>query len=480
MKEQSENNDLSKKFENFVFPVSDSNWDAISSRIPSGNGDGFLSEKFSAHAVMPSRQVWRGIDATMRPAARRRIAAWWWYGAAAAIFVMGYFAFQAFQTPDIWDEIAHTNIEKITDPETHPEIAKPDQTSGESKSKSFQSAPEVNSANSVATTSGNPAINHKSDLTFENTDSEKKITPDNTADVTDLRVPKLAFTGKRFVGEDSSKSPLEVIKLRPEKIIGIDAEIYRPIHTATLAGNKVTIDPIDIADNKKTKSSIFYDGTEMASQNKFAILAGSQLAFAGSGEENMLEANSPGIANGLNPIEELSFNDASIPVTFTYSTPTYYGVNGEIKFWRRLSAGLGLGYLRMKTTADMHNQYQSKAKENEAKYLSLPVYLKFNFVDKPKFAAYATAGHAIDLLIWQETIETSTMGQHSESHSVSNEPRGNQANLYAGLGMSLKFTNHLGVFAEGSLMRYYSLSHSNFFSRQNLWPGLRFGAFVSF
>ncbi|NEN24382.1 PorT family protein [Cryomorpha ignava] len=481
MKEQSQNSNLNKKFEDFSYPVDDTNWDAISARIPSGSGVGFLGEKFSAHSVSPSRNVWRGIEATLRPSSRKRFAGWWWYGAAAAVLLFGYFAFLQFNAPENQSQIAGKHSETRMDVKKDSETAKPDTESIGSETNNIESNSTSAEANTSITTATNKPKSEKSNSRPDNAHSgstgqvslaDKKIAGRET----ELTIPE-----NGLVNGNTSKTPTRVKRILPTKIIGIDPEIDFPVLTAALAGEIKTVEPANLsADHKKQKSSPFYDGTETTSENQFAILAGSQLAFAGSGDMDMAEANNFDVASGFSPGSEIGTADSSVPTSLTYSTPIYYGVNGEIKFWKRLSAGLGLGYLRMQTTAESKYGLQTLAKETESKYLSIPVYLKFNFVDKPKFTAYTTAGNAIDLLIWQKTTETFFDGQTTESRSVSDEPKGNQANLYAGLGMSFKFTKHLGLFAEGSLMRYYSITGSNFYSQQNLWPGMRFGALISF
>jgi len=484
VKEPSENSDLNKKFENFAYPVDDTNWDAISMRIPSGKGVGFLGEKFSTYTVSPSAGVWRGIEASLQPGARRRIAAWWWYGAAAAVFLFGYLAFMQIDTPENQMQIVHKETETSMESKSGVGTAMPDSGSIAPKNNNTESnsasAEAITITSTVSKASTNKTENEKGPIKSESSHPGNIAQTDHITWVAE-DVRDFPNTEKESFAGNISKMSGGTDRIILRQIAGVFPGLHLPIHTAELAGEMSTLHPmIELADNKKQKSSPFYDGTETSSVNQVSILAGSQLAFAGNGEMDMAESSYSGISTSLNPSEGLGLSNSSIPVSVNYSTPVYYGVNGEIKFWKRFSGGLGLGYLHMQTTANFRYALQSEVRETESKYLSIPVYIKFNFVDKPKYTAYGTAGNSIDFLIWQKTTETYSDGQNTEIRSVNNDVKGNQANIYAGIGTSFKFTNHIGIFAEGSLMQYYSITGTNFYSQKTLWPGMRFGVLVSF
>lgn len=480
MKEQSENNGLSNKFEDFSYPVDDTNWDAIAARIPSSGG-GFLGDKFATHSVEPSAGVWRGIKATIKPASRKRAGAWWWYGAAAAVFLFGYLAFRQYSGSISQIHLAQGQEKSVTSPASNAERIHSDTASIGTATATVQLEKNVDSssalsakANTTKSTTKLPVKSESESRPANDIFGKSKLQGEGVlADAEPLtdRQESNAIAESGFSG---NRNPQKINLIK-------DGEVDMPVLTAALAGEMIALEPLNLdIDHKSQKSSKFYDGTETVSENQFAILAGSQLAFAGNGEMNDAATNYSEISSGLAPNEGTGSYDSAIPTSVDYSTPVYYGVNGEIKFLKRFAAGIGLGYLRMLSTADVYYDFQSKVRESESKYLSVPVYIKFNFVNKPKFAAYATVGNAIDFLIWQNTTETHTNGQFTEGHSVSGGEKGNQANLYTGLGVSYKFTRHLGIFTEGSLMRYYSITGTNFYSQQDLWPGMRFGALVSF
>lgn len=482
MKRQSENNDLSKKFENYTYPVGDANWDIISARIPSGNSFGFLGDKFANHTVLPSKHVWRGIEANIRSTSRSRFAGFWWYGAAAAIFLLGYFAFQPNNASFNQEGFANKNVVVPTDSTVNSETTQPSQPLAESEKSNSQSNFPDHNGNLVAETTDNEStIEVKADSKIENIQLESAIASSQNASTNYLGESKSTF--QETVKDDRFAEANKEQNLNPIKIAGIKPEIDIPLLIATLADDIIRTDLEASDQEKNSKSTPFYDGTEELSQNRFSLLAGSQLAISGIGNYDDSEQDisfNLGAVSGFSPDHEFAFSNPSLPVSQTFSQPIYYGVNGEIKFWNRFSAGIGLGYLRMKSRSSIHYLSESKVKDHEAKYVSVPVFLKYNFVDKSKFTAYTTIGNALDILVWQETVETYKNGINAETNSVSPDAKGNQANLYAGLGMSFKFTNHLGVFAEGSVMRYYSITGNNFYSQQNLWPGFRFGALVSF
>lgn len=483
MNEQSGNNDLGKKFKDFSYPVGDESWEAISAHIPSGIGGGFLSEKFAVHTVTPSSGVWKGIAAVINPKSRKRPAAWWWYGAAASLLLFAYLASVTFNEVENQTYVARdqSKSEVNTGADTTSENTKQSEENLASEKSNQSLTPASAEANTAILRTGETDYKFdnetaKSGNSFAEKAAQTSQTDEFIADEksgmtnSEEKLAKTSLVEERIIRD----------KMSIDKISSISKAMLERMVFAELAGQMRTLElEIATADESKKKESRFYDGTEPSSTNKFTVLAGSQLAFAGGSEQEDAALNSVGVNTGN---FTGSSSDLVLPASVNYSTPVYYGVNGEIIFWKRFSAGLGLGYLNMKTTSDYYFPSQERiAEETENRYLSIPVYLKFNFINKPKFTAYTTVGNALDIMIWQKTTaDTYVNGQLRVTNGTSKRQKGNQANVYAGLGMSFKFTQHLGVFAEGSAMRYYHSSTTNFYSQKNVWPGLKFGLLVTF
>lgn len=490
MNEPSENRDLNKKFENYTHPVNDGSWEAISAAIPYGKADGFLGDKFATHAYRPSSRAWKSIEAALHPATGKRIAAWWWVAAAAAILIFAFIAFENFNSSIDQQQLAQkeTKTEKSVgnNGKTSTDGSKPQSPASESPAQENE-APAKKNAHSL------PKNENKSTAGTSGTSTrENKISPE-TKTRKAYPVADAKHNSKRNRGELSpavsnsihsahnqkAKSPgyansnLKSAAKRTSPVINREIQPGLTAHIRTI---QAAISP---GDAKKKKSSPFYDGTEKPSATQVSILAGSQLAFAGNSSAQ--EATNSAFAEsnaGLGPGYESLVQTESQ----SYSTPVYYGVSGEVEFWNRFAAGLGIGYLQMQKTTGFYNgALLTTGIDDERKYLSIPLYLKFNFIDKPKFSAYTTLGNAYDILVWQKTeIKNYGTSQIAEKDNTEKNQAGNQANIYASLGVSYKFTPRIGVFAEGSFMRYYYTSDSNFYSQKNLWPGVRFGALVSF
>ena len=483
MNEQSENNDLGKKFKDFTYPVGDASWEAIAAHIPSGAGGGFLSEKFAMHAVTPSRSVWKGIAAVINSKSKKRPVAWWWYGAAASLLFFAYLA-----------SVNFSNVEKATYVARHEAKSEITTSANSDSDSSKQNAENIAATKSNESSTPTSAEANAATLSTSETDIKNENETTNS-DNSFAEKGGLTNSTDGFIADEQSGMPIsqenlaKATELEPrisrdemwgDKIFSINQDIYERLVVAELAGGLRTLElESATAAKSKQKESRFYDGSESASPNKFTILAGSQLAFAGGrGSDNAI-MNPNDLITSLGPQNSA---DIVAPTSVDYSTPVYYGVNGEIMFWKRFSAGLGLGYLNMKTTANYYLPLQERiAEEVQNRYLSIPVYVKYNFINKPKFTAYTSVGNALDIMIWQKTIaDTYVNEQLRVTNETINRQKGNQANVYAGLGMSFKVTQHLGVFAEGSAMRYYYSSTTNFYSQKNVWPGLKLGLLVTF
>jgi len=462
VKGQSENNDLSKKFENYTYPAGDKNWDAISAGISSREG-GLLDEKFAGYAYEPSAVVWRGIESAIHPSRRRRIAAWWWYGAAASLFFLAY--------------IAYLNSNSA------PEQRFAERTEVNLAASDSLKATKVNQETEA---SGNSEMGSLAASAKAKTETSKTRTPENNADQNNLTdSPDNLKPGSVGVAEVSRKVTFSSAKKDElempvyEKREGVDFQKISPLSSsikwelaaADLAG-EFRDAPQALDKQEAKKSTPFYDGTETLPTNEISLLAGSQLAFSGLGNQNEdgFSSSTSGIGGGVGGL--------NLSESQSYSAPVYYGVNGEIKFWSRWAGGIGLGYLRMQSDSRLNSSQNNFRVNTQRAYLSVPVYLKFNFIDKPKFAVYTSVGHAYDFLIWQQT-ESFRNGTVTDTNNE-NKEKVNQANVNAGLGMQFKFTPHIGIFTEGSLMKYYWLPADNFYSQKSLWPGMRFGIVVSF
>ena len=475
---------MGKKFEDFTYPVDGDNWEAISAGIPSGTEGGFLHEKFAAHKFAPSRGVWQEIAAVINPQSGIRIAAWW-YGAAAAVFLFGYLAFLNYNDVESQTYISRdqSKSQNSTSASTMSDSTKQSEEDLASQKSNAASISASAKANTATTTAGETVLKIENETAqSDNSFAEKAGLTNQTDQSITNRKSGMPISEQKLARAFVAETHNIRGEMWAEKIPAIGIDFPERMVVAQLSGQILESGlEISFADKSKQKESRFYDGTEPASSNTFSVLASSQLAFAGgsSGEQDNFLFNLPGASNELTPggvIEEVA------PASVAYSTPVYYGVNGEILFWKRFSAGLGLGYLNMKSNADYYFPAQERVAEViENRYLSIPVYVKFNFINKPKFTAYTTVGNALDIMIWQKTTADFYVNEKLRlTTGTTQRKNGNQANVYAGLGMSFKFTKNLGVFAEGSAMRYYHNSSTNFFSQKNVWPGLKFGLLVTF
>ncbi len=512
---------MKKKFENFSYPVSDHTWDALAAHIPARGRTGFLGAKFKAYTVAPSVGVWKGIDAALRQKSDRRPAAWWWVAAAGAFFLLGYLASLdqvGFKKSHHLSENAPAQVEAENSDKAATENLDETPTQKESRDQANSAEPtNISDSSTYPAEHDNPKPVDKPILEDDRQVASKMDAQNNSsvkiaAEKTDTSLPvrtkspavqngknlwqpprldqKPQSAGEailnqthgfadRKLGNETTENKAKNYPELPMKII--PPAVTRLVGGELFAEEPREIIPIDPIALDGRKSSPFYDGNEPSPAHDFSILAGSQLAFAlgnTDGEDAaLLFGSGSGMNDGTGSISDLV---ASSPST-SYAPPIYYGLHGELQVWKHFSAGLGLGYLRTARSTSILYGAQNQTIESINSYLSLPVYLKFNYVDKPKFAAYTSFGSAYEVLVNQKTTaETVQNGVSVKDEIDPVGQSGDQANIYSALGMNIKITKHIGVFAEASAMHYFYLTSDNFYGRQKIWPGMRFGAVVSF
>lgn len=482
MKEQSENEDLKKKFEDFTYPVDEANWDAISSRIYAGSGDGFLGSKFAGYTAQPSPEVWSGIEAAIHPSRKKRPLAYWWYGVAAGLLLFIYLGYETYD-PGINDKPIAQNA-PITEGETDTaELSEGDQNKAqqtpldtvalESETSAEANTPKGNSKTASKSESGVMSATEKD---ASSPAEDEPGTELNREDDNHIALADIERVGSTDESVEKRSAEAPTVTTPPTKLALRNPGVQGYRVDALLAVEERELPLAEESSDDETKSTGFYNGLETPSSPGISLWAGSQLAFGSADAEN----NSGSfLFEGVGVGTSLSTADV---VDRSFAMPIYYGIYGEIAFWNRMAAGVGVGYLQMQTTTTYAAPNGKRVEEESRNYLSIPLYLKLNFVHKPKFSAYTSLGHSFDLLVGQNVkSEFHQNGQVTQLNSpVQEQRKGNQANLYSSLGMHFKFTKNLGIFGEGTLMHYYELNHRNFYSQQKLWPGLKFGLLVSF
>ena len=485
MKKPSENSDLKKKFANFTYPVSDTAWDGISKEIGGDSGRGIIGPAFENFARTPSAKVWKGVYTALHGTPKRRVAAWWWSGAAAACLLAAFL----FYKTDPNFHIYSVSQQKTVTPTT--------------KANAAQSKNMI-SPNREWNDSANPTPSQQKENTLENIGNAEINTPGNAESDVQNHVPPSDQTQPiaKSTVPTGDKNPVKAHSseqvaaysvnngltglpntlsgdlvqkdIPPTSIPPLNALIIHAAITPEL--DTIIVIPPDRGENAgKDRSTPFYDGKKPQKDHTYALLAGSQLAFSTDLSRNDMDHAYPGIASG-----EFTAMDAYREDT-QYNTPVAYGVNFEIKIIRRLAAGTGIGYLQLSKTTENYFVSGREVVENaRADYLSIPLYLKFSFVDRPKIDAYISLGHSWDILLSENISGEVFQNEISQKTYHKAGTQGNQANVYASTGIAWKFTRVIGVYAEGSLMRYYHSAEANFYNSQNLWPGLRVGAIVSF
>ena len=114
-------------------------------------------------------------------------------------------------------------------------------------------------------------------------------------------------------------------------------------------------------------------------------------------------------------------------------------------------------------------------------YIAVPLYLKYEFIKKPRWSAYASAGSSAEFGLGGKAETNDFREGELENSSSSRFNLGvGQFNANTSLGFNVKLGNHLTAFSEASVAHYFYQSNYNFWSSKKLWPGLKTGISLRF
>ena len=114
----------------------------------------------------------------------------------------------------------------------------------------------------------------------------------------------------------------------------------------------------------------------------------------------------------------------------------------------RLYIGTGLVYTYLHTQySAMINMEQQPNVSSQLHYLGIPLHLSYNFVDRPRFDAFVSAGGMVDKCIMRRYVYGSTDRRE--------KVEGVQWSLNVGLGVEYWFVQHVGIAFKPSVAYYF-------------------------
>lgn len=491
--------DLNDKFSDFEHTPEDSSWNTISGGINSRQSPGNLSNKMDDLSVPPGSSVWSGIASQIHPNRKKKAILWWNYGAAASLISAVLLASLVFSsstesatayTPRdtssgelvSWDE-NYSNEEEFTntsDNETRltdasEEIKKEFQDEetarNTSKSPDRKTLKKQLTANKASQTSG--------DRDSANGEVENLIK--QVIEASDVLYSSTPEENSPYTSSSNSEDTLLIFRVTKLKL---EPRYYANYSTVDVKDNLavstfpfwLTSEDGSVKPNKKGKSTSLLAMTQL-----------NQSSSSTSDGMSLLASNTPQSFIGIAD-ESLSLADAensAVTSNEKFSTPLYFSLNleKELSIGRRnrWSAGSGLGYLLMRSSTSYESEEISSITDIKRNYIAVPLYLKYNFIKKPRWSSYASLGSSAEFGLGGKAETNDFRNDELENSSSSKFNLGvGQFNASTSIGFNIKLSTHLTAFSEASVAHYFYQSNYNLWSSKKLWPGLKTGLSLRF
>ena len=475
--------DLEDKFSDFEFTPNDSAWNNISGGLNSGKAAGSLADKFNGLNVDAPKKVWKGISSELHPKRKKRIIAFWWTGAGVAASLIAFmfiFNNSGSQLTEKESDFLPRNGQLAADGRKADLNSNSiSEVNSESESNLNETFLDTHSANyfeelasgiekfNANNSSGSKKLNFNS--TSGNESSSDLSLVNHEQDQTIQSISDLTHSGSQGIENDS------IIYFKV-KILGLESK------SGHLASNLVL---------EEIKNNYFSPILSLPCKPENHLLAiiqlnepsgfnGNSSWFAADGAvENQDSDNPESFNESINDLTTFGFSSAeefSVPLNLSLRTEKSISKCSD-RF--RLGAGVGALLVRSKVTQNFNSTSiapivsEMSIKRN---YLTVPVYLKYNILNKRRVHVYSSLGIQSEF-----SINGRRISRDFQSNSFINtvdskiEMGIGQFNANMGLGTEFRIKNRLSAMAEFSVSHYFSQSHYTIWSNQKFWPSIKTG-----
>jgi len=174
--------------------------------------------------------------------------------------------------------------------------------------------------------------------------------------------------------------------------------------------------------------------------------------------------------NGTREREEFS---TPIYMTFTVEKQLKKEENG------RFNIGFGFGILNVKSELNYEDQYVTGNQKIRRTYGVIPIYAKYNFIQKEKFRSFISAGVSAEFGINGKIETTEKYPSGYEYVNSDTFPLGlGHANLNSGVGVSYSPFNKVSINAEINASKY--LSKGAIWAEKEVWLNIKTGVALRF
>jgi len=469
VKERSENN-LGKKFDDFKHKAADGLFDKVQRAGAPVSGE--FSGSFDGYTHIPQGSVWLRIEAILHPEKRRRAIFWWSSAAGLAILIgTGLFWNLNSRNKAVF-ETSNAQLDENRPPAEQYEI---------SENEVFPNIAE-NDIKPILFDNNESFLEEKSSILPKTKKSKPpKKKKGSRLMEQNLLVEQPMKQDQKSTPENRTGTPTEL------KLISLRAKCLLPIEI-----NKDSLTEFNENPPAVPKTRRWNPGGSLLAGNLSPSLSNGTVSSS-SPTENVYNNSGLSSPSGLidpSSVSTLTTNDPRGEFASTTSNfggneedlvPISAGLDFEYCLSQRLSILIGLQYTMLKSRTTLMDQQGSVRVDIKRNYVGAPLGIKFQFIQKRKFAAYTKASLISELGLNQKEnynpIEGAFGGLNEDQTTTTYSRRiaQMQYGTSLGLGTNYSFSDKWNLYGEITACSYFYQSHYNTYSNQTLWPAFKLG-----
>ncbi|MEM0997671.1 MAG: hypothetical protein AAGN35_11345 [Bacteroidota bacterium] len=441
--------DLSGKFEDFEFPVSDAIWCRVEIEIDGDTKPGALADHLGGYVHVPQPHVWDRIIAATHPTRRRATAIWWLASAAALVFLL----LIGWRFGGGNPEADHTAL---------PHFAQEQPNRPTPPTENRTATPRDDRKPSAPRSLGNRTL-------AEQGLSELLFAYPGRGTASD-EAPPPQLDERRDLNQIPSRFPAFLTQTRNARAGRARAD---SVEAAYLRQQERRKEEIWLANNARMAEDQEQYGYAAALSSGFAP-SSSLLDFVPSlrnetNDETFLSQSSGGDVTSA----VAEYSPAARRENFR--TPFTVGFQLRKALSKRLSLGLGPVYTSMLSTRDQFDGSLAVEQDIRRQYLGVSLDGNYAFVKKQVFSSYFMVGLRYDFGLGVRITQREFEGGNLTAEETNRSSQGPLALTTAGIGIDYDLTNALGFYLQASVSRAIFTTHPTLWVARTYWPGAQVG-----
>ena len=308
-----------------------------------------------------------------------------------------------------------------------------------------------------------------------NTGKESDVMPEDTADMvavventqTENIAESVMIADAGKIADIAAEARIQSIPTKAEtktetetvtEMVTVEPPVPYQEESFTRTETQPSSSPVTEPTNLQDESSVWIDEPERNDKKVKASIVLSGIAGT----------NNPQKGGGPNPMKSPAIGKQYTTTTIehsgsdaTYGIPLSFGAGVKLRFTDRWSLGMGLNYSLLtsrfngkyiKVNADGTEDLPIIDKiSNTQHYIGIPLNVYYDIMNRESVSFYAYAGGAVEKCIGNNyQVLTSPVIHHSE------QTKGVQLSVNAGIGVEFMLSRHLGLYIDPSLRYYFN------------------------